>query len=279
MPSHARWFLKRVRDCRDRLLKYPVPVVIVKRATLEEIGEVFIRVNSQGMRITSVDRAIALMGEIDVRQMAQEVRQRVRDDVFALAGIDPILMGFNLLTEKPSFDGDPPKLDVMARRWSKKIERDEREKQRFRRLWARYQTAFLAAVDYLHRRFPVHDESYLPSANMLATLSMFFYHHRGQPNRRQAKEIRKWFWATGVAQRYTGRAYHRNIVADARLFERLGRHGRGTFKFREYLDPILDLQSSEYASRSARTRAYLWTGPSSATRTDATGITSSHKRR
>jgi hypothetical protein len=196
------------------------------------------------------------MGTIDVRQMAHETRQRVRDDVFALGGIDPILMGFNLITERPSIDGDPPKLDVMARR-SKWLNRDEREKQRFRRLWHRYQNAFLSAVDYLHRRFPVHSESYLPPANMLATLAVFFYHHRGQPNRAQAKEIRKWFWATGVAQRYTGRGYHSNIVADARLFEALARGGHRRFVFSDYLDPVLDIQGAEYASRSARTRAFF----------------------
>ncbi|MFZ3277044.1 MAG: hypothetical protein WA182_09075, partial [Candidatus Sulfotelmatobacter sp.] len=43
-------------------------------------------------------------------------------------------------------------------------------------------------------------------------------YHPGQPNKQQAIEIRKWFWATGVAQRYSGRGYHQNIVADAKLF-------------------------------------------------------------
>ena len=109
MPSQAKGFLAKIRDCRDRFLSYPVPVVIVRSATLDEIGDVFIRVNTQGMRITSADRAIALMGKLDVRAMAHELRQKVRDEVFALGGIDPILMGFNLITERPQLDGDPPK--------------------------------------------------------------------------------------------------------------------------------------------------------------------------
>jgi hypothetical protein len=257
MPTKAQWFLKKIKECRLRLLDYPVPVIVVTKASLDEIGEVFIRVNSQGMRITSADRAIALMGSLDVRAMAQEARQRVRDDVFALGGIDPILMGFNLITERPDLDGDPPKLEAMARRWSKRIERDEHERDRFRKLWHKYQSAFRSAVDYLHRRFPVHDESYLPSANMLATLAVFFYHHPGQPSRVHATEIRKWFWATGVAQRYSGRGYHRNIVADARFFENLARGSRRRFGSRDYLEPSLDIQSAEYSSRSARTRAFF----------------------
>lgn len=257
MPSHAAWFLKRIEGCRDRIRDYPVPVVTVSQASLEEIGEVFIRVNSQGMRITSADRAIALMGELDVRAMAEELRRRVRDEIFALGTIDPILMGFNLIAERPDIDGDPPKLEAMARKWSKRIEKDDSEKQHFKKLWHLYQKAFLAAVDYLHHRFPVFDETYLPSANMLATLAVFFFHHHGQPNKIQAKEIRKWFWATGVAQRYSGRGYHSNIAADARLFEALAKGKKRKFAFHDYLDPTIDIQGAEYASRSARTRAYF----------------------
>src|ERR1039457_7137493 len=102
----------------------------------------------------------------------------------------------------------------MARRWSKRIEQNSGEKHRFSKLWHKYQNAFRTAVDYLHNRFPVHDESFLPSANMLATLAVFFFHHSGPPNRYQAAEIRKWFWTTGVALRYSGRGYHHNIVTD-----------------------------------------------------------------
>jgi hypothetical protein len=92
---------------------------------------------------------------------------------------------------------------------------------------------------------------------MLATLSVFFFHHRGQPNQYQRNEIRKWFWATGIAKRYSGAGYHRNIVSDALLFEALARGARRHFTIRDRLDPVLDLQSEEYNSGSARTRAFF----------------------
>ena len=257
MPSQAKWFLRRIGDCRRRLLNYPLPVVTVQSATLDEIGEVFIRLNRQGMRITSADRAIALMGKLDVRQMADELRQKVRDEIFALSGVNPILMGFNLVAEALDLDGDPPKLEAMARRWSKRIEADGDEKKVFRKAWHKYQNAFRSAVDYLHHNFPVYDESYLPSANMLATLAVFFSHHPGQPNRHQRLQIRRWFWATGVGQRDSGRGYHRNIVADAKLFASLANGTNRRFQFSDRLDPVLDIQGVEYASHSARTRAFF----------------------
>lgn len=255
--GQPQWILKKVEDCRWRLMKYRIPIVIVKSASLEEIGDVFVRVNSEGMRITSADRAIALMGELDVRAMAQELRQNVRDQIFALGSIDSILMGFNLISERPSLDGDPPKLDAMAIRWSKKIDNDGKALEEFKKQWYRYRKAFLSAVDYLHVRFPVYNESFLPSANMLATLAVFFYHQPGQPNKLQAGEIRKWFWATGVGKRYSGGGYHRNIVADARLFESLANGKPRKFIFTDLLDPVLDIQAEEYNSGSARTRAFF----------------------
>src|ERR1017187_1820425 len=256
MPSQTKWFLARIRDCRKRFLSYPVPVVVIKSATLEEIGEVFIRVNSQGMRITSADRAIALMGKLDVRAMAEELRQKVRDGLFNIRGIDPILMGFNLVAEKQSSDGDPPKLDTLAHNWSRRIEKDGEVRHQFTKMWNRYQRGFLTAVQYLHDQFPVYDASYLPSANMLATLSVFFYHHAGQPNTFQRGEIRKWFWATGVGKRYSGSGYHRNLVYDAKLFESLARGTKKRFSFADRLDPV-DIRTEEYNSSSARTRAFF----------------------
>lgn len=254
LPARA---YRAVKECRYRLLNYPIPVISVGDATLEEVGDVFVRVNSQGMKVTSADRAVALMGTVDVRSMATDLRDELAGGGLALPAIDPLLMGFNLVAEKQQRGGDPPKLEAMARRWSKDLQKDETAKREFQRTWDRYKKAVLGAADYLRHAFPVHDESYLPSANMLATLAVFFFHHPRRPSRFQAREIRKWFWTTGVGQRYSGRGYHQNIVGDALFFESLAKGRRSRFRFKERLDPVLDLQTAQYASRSARTRAFF----------------------
>lgn len=248
---------KRIKDCRDLLLNYPVPVVIVRSASLEEIGDVFVRVNSTGMRITSADKAVALMGNLDVREMAQELRQRVRANMFSISGIDSILMGFNLVSEPLGDGNDAPKLEALAKRWTRRIEKDGGNRGEFRKLWDKYQNAFSKAVDYLRDQFLVYDETYLPSANMLATLSVFFYHQPGQPNRAQKTEIRKWFWSTGVAERYSGRGYYRNIATDTKFFVALADGKTRHFTFTDYLDPTHDIQAAEYTARSSKTRAFF----------------------
>lgn len=249
--------IAKIEQCRDRILNYHVPIVKVQSATLNEIGEVFTRVNSLGMRVTAADRAIALMGKLDVHAMADELRQKLHDGGFYLGSVDPILMGFNLVTEKLDLEGDPPKLEVMAKRWSRRIEQNDAAQADFKTKWHKSQRSFLSAVQYLRNSFLVSDGSYLPSVNMLATLSVFFFHHQGQPNAYQSGEIRKWFWATGVAKRYSGAGYHRNIVADAKLFQALATGKKKHFVLQERIDPVHDIQGEQYNASSARTRAFF----------------------
>ncbi len=249
--------MKKIQDCRQRLLRFKIPIVKVESATLEEIGEVFTRVNSLGMKVTSADRAIALMGKLDVHEIADELRNKLRDANFDVGSVDPLLMGFNLVTEELHPEGDPPKLERMAKRWSQKIEQDDSSKKEFEKTWHQYQDAVLRTVEYLRLRFPVHDESFLPSVNMLSTLAVFFFHHRSPPDSRQATEIRKWFWVTGVAKRYSGAGYHRNLVSDAKLFQDLAFGKSRVFTFRELLDPVLTVRAEQYNAQSARTRAFF----------------------
>jgi len=141
--------------------------------------------------------------------------------------------------------------------WSKRLEHDAAELKHFKHQWARYSKAFLSAVDYLRQRFPIHAAEMLPSINMLSTLSVFFHQHAGQPNKFQACEIRKWFWATGVGKRYSGGGYHKNIVSDSTFFQSLAEGKRRFFTFKDFVDPVLELQGEEYNSGSARTRAFF----------------------
>lgn len=257
VPNGPKTYLAKIKRCREEILSYPVPVVTVTGATLDEIGEVFIRVNAQGMRITSADRALALMGALDVRAMAQELRNRVREHNLALDSIDPILMGFNLVTRPRTSDSDPPKLEAMAKRWSREIEQDETRKDEFSKLWDRYLLAFTQAVDYLRENFHVYDETFLPSANMPAVLAVFFFHSGRRPNAKEKAEIRKWFWATGIGNRYSGSGYHRNIVTDARFFEDLTNGKRRQFAFDTLIDADRHIKGESYSSRSSRSRSFF----------------------
>jgi hypothetical protein len=90
---------------------------------------------------------------------------------------------------------------------------------------------------------------------MVATLAVFFYHHPGQPKLRQRREIAKWFWATGVLQRYSGRGFRENVQFDIGFFRRLAENGTARFVIGELADRD-DIRRADYSRRSGLTSAF-----------------------
>lgn len=252
--GYTKLLLEKIKNCRDRILGYKAPVIVVHSDEIEEIREVFLRINSLGMKISAADRAFARAATIDLRDLAHSLR----------AGLDPgfhdldftvVLQGFSFVTPERDLDVGQRVLEATIKWWENRIENDGKEGVFFRR-WGDYRTAFGKAVDYLHQHFGVYHSGFLPSQNMLATMSVFFFHHPPAPNSRQAREIKKWFWTTGVASRYSGRGYRQNMIADVKLFKRLAHSGNTRFVFQDRVDR-LEVARAEYTQGSARVNAFF----------------------
>ncbi|NLS95416.1 MAG: DUF262 domain-containing protein [Planctomycetaceae bacterium] len=247
--------MRRVKTCRDRLLGYPVPLITMSSSDIDRVRDAFIRINSRGMRISSADRAFARASAIDLREKANDLRAHLSDEFHDL-DYQTILLAFTFVTPGREPDVGERALEAAVRWWEKRIKADDVQKKRFLSLWAESRRAFLKALDYLHTTFDVLEKDFLPSVNMLATLTVFFFHHRAQPNRRQRDEIRKWFWATGVGQRYSGRGYRQNIIADVGFFKKLAGKTITRFKFPDLVDRS-DLLRTEYTQPAAIAKAFF----------------------
>lgn len=251
-PKHL---LHRIGNCRNQILNYRVPAVVTHAEDIEEVREIFLRINSQGMKISSADRAFARASRVDLRDLAHELRAGVNQE-FQDIDFGIVLQGFAFVTQEREPDVGQRALEATIRWWEKQIDSDRPEIKFYRR-WHDYRKAFGKAVDHLHSRneFNCINSAFLPSANMVATLAVFFFHHPSAPNARQRKEIRKWFWATGVGQRYSGRGFRTNLLRDVSFFERLATTGKASFQFRDPIDPN-DILRTEYTKRSALANAF-----------------------
>jgi hypothetical protein len=246
---------KRAHQCRESLLNYRVPVIVVDSADLDEVREIFIRVNTQGMRISAADRAFARAAEIDLRDKAHDLRAALHDG-FSDLDYAAVLLGFTFVDPEREADVGARALERAVARWESRMEADPGAKKHILLQWARYRTAFEKSLDYLRANFAVLRLNFLPSENILATLAVFFYHHKAQPSTKHRAEIRKWFWATGVGQRYSGRGYRQNILGDVRFFEKLARTERARFHFESLADPS-DVLRTEYTQPAALAKAFL----------------------
>lgn len=251
--DYPKYLLKRITDCRDRILQYQVPCLLIHSTDLEEVRSVFLRINSQGMAISSADRAFARASKVDLRDLAHELRAGI-NNAFQDIDFTAILQGFAFVTEERELDVGQRALEATIAWWEKQIDKDG-TKSEFYHCWKKYRLAFGQAVDYLQANFDVLHSGFLPSVNMLATLSVFFFHHPAAPNTKQRSEIRKWFWATGVGLRYSGRGYRQNLMGDVQFFRRLASSPAATFKFSDLVDPN-DLSRQEYTKHSSLTNAF-----------------------
>ncbi|MGH9201620.1 MAG: hypothetical protein ACRD2A_10340, partial [Vicinamibacterales bacterium] len=98
------------------------------------------RINSLGMRIGVADRAFARSAKFDMRGRVREARARLKHD-FDEVKPETILQTMALVMG--GRDVGERAIDAMV----SKIERDEKERARFDRLWSSLREAFAVATD------------------------------------------------------------------------------------------------------------------------------------
>lgn len=251
LPKYKR---QKVRDCRRRLASYEVPFIFVKTNKLEEVREAFIRINSRGTPISAADRAFTRASRFDLRNLANTLRNGLKDG-FDQIPRETLLQAFALARGEKDV-GERAVLAAIDK-LEKKLRSHKGTLNEFKRDWKWVSHAIGRAVGYLVTTLGVPTYSYLPSDNMVTTLALFFYYNDlSQPTPRQAREIRKWFWATGVGQRYAGRGFRRNVIKDAGFFRTLALRRKVRFTFTDLL-PRSEVKNSDYSRRSGLTNAFF----------------------
>ena len=92
---------------------------------------------------------------------------------------------------------------------------------------------------------------------MLTTLTLFFFHSNGQRPSHAAKLLlQRWFWATAVGARYSGRGYRPNLLGDALFARDLGSRGTAKLQLKVKV-PIHALRQTEYSRPGPLSNAFF----------------------
>jgi hypothetical protein len=244
---------KRVRaraaECRERVLGYKIALTFMETRDLAEVRETFIRINSQGTRIGAADRAFARAAAFELRHLVREVRDSLAHGFDAMT--DQSLLMTVALAQGATDIGERA-IDAMVRG----IDADANAQTRFHRTWRTLKHSIGLAVDYLVENFGVANHGFLPSEYLVVILAQYFFHKGNtRPSGQAQRELRRWFWATVVGTRYTGRGYRPNILDDVQVMKRLA-HGAARFSL-SARTPLRDLRDAEYARRSMLTDGYF----------------------
>jgi len=240
--------------CREQLLNYPIPFIFFHSKDIFEAREAFIRINALGTPLTTADKVFSRASAIDLRHLAKEMSLEWSD---GFQNIPQIIILQVLAFCWGKIEVGEKALDNVIDRITNQLNSEELSKDEFNKKWKDIKDAVNLSLDYLRTNFFVKDFELLPSTNMIATLAMFFiYNKKRQPNNVAQKQLIKWFWATAVAQRYSGKGYRDNIIEDVRFFQRLAGNGTGRFVFNEKI-PKAKILYADYSKGAALTRAFF----------------------
>jgi len=235
----------RVRKCRLAILHYPFHLMFM-HAKLEQVHECFLRINTQGMRVTTADGIISRSGKLNLRDISHEVRDNL-DDSFSDMPEMPIL--FALTAVRGATEARGPAIETIIRRLERQAQNDDRKRKELAREWTRLSKCFGKAVDHLRQNFCVLNRGFLYSDYIVSILALFYFWNGAGPDRRQAGEIRRWFWATAAGGRYSGKEFYRSLPKDLDFFKKLADKPGTRFKFRPQVDKV-DLRKTQYAGHT-----------------------------
>lgn len=248
--GHGARPLRRIEECRQRILNYEALFVFCETNELARVRESFVRINSLGMRIGAADRAFARASKFNMRGLVREAQSRLRHG-FERVSPETILQTVALAHGVR--DVGERAIDAMISH----VEKDPAERTRFDRMWPQLCEAFGVAVDFAVHELGVPHFDFLPSEPMLGTLTLFFFHSpSARPPLAAKRRLQKWFWATAVGARYTGRGHRTNVLADADFVERLARNPQAHAAFRVAV-PMFALANTEYGRPGPLSNAFF----------------------
>lgn len=237
-----------LRKCRKRILDYKLLLVFTRMSGVEEVKECFLRINTLGMKVSSADAIFTRAQVLDLRDFAHEVRDGLGN---AYKNIDamPILWTINAI--RGEYYPGKNRIDAAVGKIEKAAKDDKALKKKLNKEWVLLKECFRKSAIYLESEFRVLGTNYLYSPYMMSMLALFYYfNNKRNPDQMQKAQIRRWFWLTTTASRYSGKNFYKCIVEDAGFFKRLVRNSAAKFSSSEYAD-IHDIRRTQYDSTSS----------------------------
>lgn len=234
-----------VRKCRERILRYRTYLMFVQMK-IDEVKECFLRINTQGMKLTAADAIFTGAEGLELRDLVHELREQIDP---AFQGIDEMPLLWAIAATQGATEVRGAAINQIVSGIQRRADQEPKLKKRLGREWSRLVQCFGKAVDYLRDTFKVLNPDFLYTDYMLAMLALFFYWNKGGPSQRQTNEIRKWFWATAIGSRYSGRNFLRCVPDDVKYFKRLAKNPNAKFTFAQQIEKA-DVRRTQYQSRT-----------------------------
>jgi hypothetical protein len=207
---------------------YRFPVITISLNDYRQAIEVFERINQAGTRISteSIFLSETWNRHSNIGKILRTWKRKKGGSL--TSGIDTVIFihAFAIILQLDSAKRKTVEIGISAlKRIAEEVQKATSNK--YNKIFEKAVSSVARAVTYLKEEYSIISLNELPSQTMITVLSIFFYYHKKALTKKQAHELRKWFWRSSLSNRYIGSGYSQNIKIDAKKMKDLAEYNRG----------------------------------------------------
>jgi hypothetical protein len=234
--------------CHQAFYNYQFSILKFSGFDFKQAREIFIRINSTGMRLNRADELFALATTVHLRDHVEDTKKDLQNGFNEISD-DAIQNTVALFygADKIGGVGFKPFLNQILKQNTKESD--------FLKEWKKIENGYKLCVDFLASEFLIKNLLELPISNMFSMLSFFFAINGKKATPYQIKQVRKWFWHTCLNKRYSGSEFNKNIPTDIKFFRSLANGNQVNYSIDKKVN-VYDFMRSDYRDSSSATIAY-----------------------
>lgn len=177
-------------ECWQKFLYYPFSVVDVRDKELNEVCDIFERINQGGKRLSLFDLVVAgtWSEDFDLRKKVNEFNAKLANKGFGKIDPESYTQLLALALKGPC-----------TRSAQLQIENHQAKSA-----WEEITQSLELAIDFLQSNLGVVTYAFLPYRGIIPMISYFFYKMKGRSPSAQKKDfLQKWFWRVTFSERYS----------------------------------------------------------------------------
>jgi hypothetical protein len=214
----------------------------------DQAREIFIRVNSAGMRLNRADELFAKATTVRLRDHVEDTKKDLQNGFNEISD-DAIQNTIALYYKADKIGG------AGFKPFLKQILEQNTKERDFLSEWKKIENGYKLCVDFLASEFFIKNLKELPISNMFSMLSFFFAVNGKKATTEQIKQIRKWFWHTCLNKRYSGSEFNKNIPTDIKFFRSLAEGKQVNYSVDKKVN-VYDFMRSDYRDSGSVTISF-----------------------
>ncbi len=221
---------KNFQECRNRLINYPFSVIYVRGKELDEVCDIFERINQGGRRLSLFDliSASTWSTNFDLRDEVEKEQNNFKEKCFGKIDSEIFTQTLSLISKGPCTRSSQLQL----------------RKEDIDNYWEDTVKTIRQAVDYLRNNLGVVHYSFIPYRGMISLVAYLFWKNdKKSLSNRQADLLSTWFWNATFSERYSASTLTQ-MTEDKKIFDKIAleKDVKVSFQFSLDIDSLIKVR-------------------------------------